>query len=128
MHSMTSAEWELAHEEVVSVGKARAQHEHALGKALVRALRAGVWQPLGLGSFFEYAERFVGLTARQTEERLRVAASLEDLPAMEAALADARLHFSAVRELTRVATRDTEGAWIEAAEGKTSREVEELTA
>lgn len=128
MCSMTPAEWELAHEAVVSVGKARAQHEHALGKALVRALRADVWKPLGLGSFFEYAERFVGLTARQTEERLRVAAALEDLPAMEAALADARFHFSAVRELTRVATRDTEGAWIKAAEGKTSREVEELTA
>ena len=125
---MATVEWEVAHREVVSVGKARAQHEHALARALLRALRADCWKALGLGSFFEYAERFVGLTARQTEERLRVASAFEELPGLEGALAGGRLHFTAVRELTRVATPRTEVAWIEAAVGKTSREVEEMAA
>ena len=121
-------EWLLAHHEVVSVGKARAQHEHALAKALLRALRADCWKRLGFGSFFEYAERFSGLTPRQTEERLRVAAALAELSELDAALAAGKLHFSAVRELSRVATAQTQSAWIQAAEGKTSREVEDLTA
>jgi hypothetical protein len=125
---MNSTEWQRAHEEVVAVGRARAQHEHALAKALLRALRADCWKVLGLGSFYEYAERFAGLTPRQTEERLRVAAAFAELPELEAALAGARLHFSAVRELTRVATPETERAWIEVAIGKTSREVEEMAA
>jgi hypothetical protein len=125
---MHSGDWRRAHEVVVSVGRARARHELAVVKALVAALRVDCWKALGLGSFFEYAERFVGLTPRQTEERLRVGAALELLPGLEAALACARLHFSAVRELTRVAARETEEAWIEAAAGKTSREVEEMAA
>jgi hypothetical protein len=53
---------------------------------------------------------------------------LAELPKLEAALAGATLHFSAVRELTRVATPETERAWINAAAGKTSREVEEMAA
>ena len=125
---MSKVEWELAHEDVVAVGKARAQHEHALAKARLRAWRADCWKALGMGSFYEYVERFVGLSPRQTEERLRVASVLAELPELEAALASARLHFSAVRELTRVATPDTEAAWIRAAEGKTSREVEDMAA
>src|SRR5262245_48858460 len=125
---MSMVEWELAHREVVSVGKARAQHEHALIKALLRSLRADCWKALGLGSFYEYTQRFVGLTARQTEERLRVASAFAELPELDAALASARLHFSAVRELTRVVTPDTEVEWIRAAEGKTIREVEEMAA
>src|SRR5215208_4548805 len=100
---MAMDEWVLEHHEVVSVGKARAQHEHALAKALVRSLRADCWRVLGLGSFFEYVERFVGLSPRQTEERLRVGAVLTELPELDAALAAGRLHFSAVRELSRVA-------------------------
>lgn len=84
--------------------------------------------PLGYGSFNEYAGRFTGLNGRQIVERLRVAEALEELPKMDAALAGAILHFSAVRELTRVVTPDTEEAWIRAAREKTSREIEEMTA
>jgi hypothetical protein len=125
---MHAIEWQRAHEEVVTVGRARAKHEHSLARALLRALRADCWRALGLGSFFEYAERFAGLTPRQTEERLRVAAAFEVLPGLEAALAGGTLHFSAVRELSRVASPETEQAWIEAAAGRTIREVEEMTA
>ncbi len=38
------------------------------------------------------------------------------------------LTFSAVRELVRVATPDTEAAWVEAATGKNQRELEDLVA
>src|SRR5688572_14358303 len=83
---MSMDEWVVAHHDVVSVGRARAQHEHTLARALVRALRADCAKALGLGSFYEYSERFAGLTPRQTEERLRVGAAFGDLPELEAAL------------------------------------------
>jgi hypothetical protein len=117
------ADWEVVHGEICSLGRKRAGHEHALGRALLRAQRTRVWEALGMATLFEYAERFVGLRPRQTEERLRVAFALEDLPLLEAALWEGHLHYSAVRELTRVVEPDTEEAWIEAVKGKTVNEV-----
>src|SRR4029079_15360798 len=46
----------------------------------------------------------------------------------EAAFASGRFAFSAVRELTRVATPSTESAWLHAAAGKNLRQIEELVA
>jgi hypothetical protein len=121
-------DWEVAHYEVVRLAGERAALEHALAGALLRALRANVWQAMGMASFFEYAERFVGLSPRQTEERLRVSQALEDLPRLSSTLAEGRLPFSAVRELTRVVTPQTEEAWLEAAAGKSVPEIERLVA
>src|SRR5215510_3068326 len=67
-----------------------------------------------------------GLSPRETEERLRVARALEGLPRLAAALREARLCWSAVRELSRLAIAETEDAWIDAATGKTVREIEAL--
>src|SRR5262249_59087576 len=85
-----------------------------------------VWRALGMATFFEYAERIVGLTPRQTEERLRVARALERLPETSAALAGGRVHFTAVRELTRVLAPETEAEWLAASEGKSVGEIETL--
>src|SRR6185369_2377031 len=48
--------------------------------------------------------------------------------ALEAALVTGELPYSAVREITRVATRATEGAWTDACRGKNLRQIEELVA
>jgi hypothetical protein len=122
----TTPDWESAHHELVRLATKNAELEHALGAALLRALRAEVWRPMGIASFMEYAERVVGLTPRQLEERLRVARALEELPRMSEALAGGRVHFTAVRELSRVATPETEEAWLASAEGKTAGEIQKL--
>jgi hypothetical protein len=83
---------------------------------------------MGCGSLFEYAERVVGLTPRQAEERLRVAKELEALPALDGALARGHTHFSVLREVSRVATPETEREWLEAMKGKTVGEIEKLVA
>jgi hypothetical protein len=61
-------------------------------------------------------------------ERLRVARALESLPLLEGALDAGELCFSAVRELSRVATPGTEAAWRDRALGKNLRQIEELVA
>jgi 5-methylcytosine-specific restriction endonuclease McrA len=95
---------------------------------LLDAVRSNAHLHLGFGSFGEYIERLLGHTRRATEERLRVAEALERSPRLASALRDGSLSWSAVRELTRVATARNEEAWIEAAKGRTLREIEELVA
>src|SRR4051812_40330769 len=87
-----------------------------------------IWKPLGMVSALDYMERQLGYAPRTAQDRLRVARALGALPRMTEALAQAKLGFSAVRELTRVATAGTEAAWVTAALGKNLRQIEELVA
>jgi hypothetical protein len=87
-----------------------------------------IWRPLGMVSAIDYMERVLGYAPRAAQERLRVARALGVLPRLTAALATGELLFSAVRELTRVATPVTEAAWHDAAIGKNLRQVEDLVA
>jgi hypothetical protein len=57
-----------------------------------------------------------------------VAEALDDLPLIARELDSSALSWCAARELTRVAAADTEGAWLDAARGKTIRQLEELVA
>ena len=81
---------------------------------------------LGLASFAEYVERLFGYAPRLTHEKLRVAEALEQLPRSAEALRSGARSWSALRELTRVATPETEAAWLDAVRSKTVREVERL--
>jgi hypothetical protein len=74
----------------------------------------------------EYLERELGYAPQVGIERLRIAYALATLPRIEACLADGRLPYSAVRELTRIATADTEQDWLDKARNKNLREIEEM--
>ncbi|MEQ9318073.1 MAG: HNH endonuclease signature motif containing protein, partial [Polyangiaceae bacterium] len=89
------------------------QLERELSSWLVAAERLGVAQRCGMASLFEYADRHLGLSHGQTEERLRVGKALAALPSLDRAFAQGTLTFSHVRELSRVATGDTEQAWLD---------------
>ena len=121
-----AALWQRAHEELVRLAATRAGLDYEEGRWLLRAERAGAHLRLGYGAFREYAERLFGYSARLVQEKLRVAEALEGLPLLAGELKQGKLSFSVVRELSRVATAATERAWLEAARGKTAREVEEL--
>ena len=109
-----------------------AQRRAALDADEARWLREAealqIWRPLGMVNALDYMERVLGYAPRAAQERLRVAHALGELPALTAALAGGELPFSAVRELTRVATPATEAAWVAAGRGKNLREIEELVA
>lgn len=108
------------------IARRRAGLDAEEARWLLRAWRADVHRYVGCGSFAEYVERVLGHGPRACAERLRVAEALEGLATIEAALARGELAYSAVRELTRVATPVTEMAWLDAARGRTVREVEDL--
>jgi hypothetical protein len=85
-----------------------------------------LWRAFGFGSALEYMERAMGYAPHTAAERLRVARALGELPLIAEALEHGELAHSAVRELSRVAVPDTEAAWLEAARGKTLREIEAM--
>jgi hypothetical protein len=120
------SQWVTAHEELTLLARRRAELDGLEGPALLRALRAGVHRHLGLGSFAEYVERLFGYSRRTLDDKLRTAEALEDLPELARSLREGTLSWSAVRELARVATAETELEWLEAARGRPVHEVERL--
>jgi HNH endonuclease len=124
----TERDWLRAHAALTRLARERAAADAEEGRWLLVALRSGVHLRLGHGSFAEYVERLLGYSPRVTREKLRVAEALERLPRSARALEQGALSWCAARELTRVATADTEVAWLESARGKTTRQIEALVA
>jgi hypothetical protein len=119
-------DWRCAHEALSRLALTRAALDWQEGRCLLSALRTGAHIHLGFGSFAEYVERLLGYKPRWTQERLRVAEALENLPELTQGLRDGLLGWSAIRELTRVATSDNESEWIAATRDRTLRQIEQL--
>jgi hypothetical protein len=117
---------EVVDQKLRRIGRDRAKLEYETCTLLLEGERVGVHRSYGYASIREYAEAIVGLSPRETEERLRVARALETLPEVAERFRSAGLTFTAVRELTRVATPETEHEWLEAAGSKTTRQIERL--
>jgi len=106
-----------------AVGRLReyARRRSALDAAeafdLVRAEQLKIYVSFGFVSLYEYMERVLGYRPYTARERMRVARALAALPETTAALARGALSYSAVRELTRVATAESEADWLAQAEG-----------
>ena len=94
--------------------------------ALREAKELQLWRDFGYATIYEYLEYVLGHGPRVAQERLRVAEALEDLPLIEEALATGAAHYSVVRELTRVASSQTEERWLDRARDMNVRQVEEL--
>jgi hypothetical protein len=120
--------WREIDRQLRSVAKRRAALDREELELIRKAITVQLWRPLGIVSMREYMENVLGYGPHVANERLRVADALDELPAIEAALASGELSYSAVRELTRIATRKTDEAWVAAARGKNLRQLEELVA
>jgi hypothetical protein len=121
-------DWKRVDCELRAIATRRAALDAAEARWLRDADRLQIWRPLGMVSAFDYMERVLGYTPHTARERLRVAKALGELPAIGDSFADGDLSFSAVRELTRVATSDTDIDWRDFAVGKTVRELEDSVA
>jgi hypothetical protein len=128
LSSNDAGDWQQAHAMLSRLARERAALDAEEGRWLLLALRSAAHVHLGFGSFLEYTERLFGYRPRTTQEKLRVAESLETLPRLARALETGALSWCAARELTRVAAAETEAAWLDAARGKTLRELEALVA
>jgi hypothetical protein len=112
--------------------RAYAQHRSALDAAeafdLTRAEQLKIHVVFGYAHLYEYMEHVLGYAPHTARERMRVARALAGLPETTAALSRGALTYSAVRELTRVATAETETAWLARTEGLVANQIERLVA
>jgi hypothetical protein len=127
-HPAPELDWRVVDRALRAIRRRRAALDADEARWLRAAEQLQIWRPLGMVSALDYLERVLGYAPRTAQDRLRVARALGALPGLTAALASDDLPYSAVRELTRVATPATEGAWLAAAAGKNLREIEELVA
>jgi 5-methylcytosine-specific restriction endonuclease McrA len=116
-------EWQEVDRKLGAIAKQRAALDAEEARWLRAAARVKIWREVGCVSLLDYLERRLGYGPRAAQDRIRVALALEDLPELELELAGG-MPYTAVRELTRVATRETEQEWIDACRGRTVHEVE----
>ena len=121
-------DWLRAHQELLRLAARRAKLDWEEGRWLLAAWRERADRQLGYASFTEYIERLFGYSPRTTQEKVRVAEALEKLPKIGQALRAGEVSWSAVRELTRVATPETEQEWLGSARARRVREVERQVA
>jgi hypothetical protein len=81
-------------------------------RALAAMATSGLHIALGFPTIAGYAERYFGLSRQLTYEYVRVGRALKSLPALDRAFSEGRMAWSVVREVTRVATAETEEEWI----------------
>ena len=120
------AEWARVDQKLRGLAARRAALDAEEARLLRYAEEVKLWRGFGFGSLLEYMERAMGYAPHTAGERLRVARALAELPLLEDALERGALAHSAVRELTRVAVPDTEATWLEAAGGKSLRQIEAM--
>jgi hypothetical protein len=120
------AEWVRVDQKLRGIAARRAALDAEEANLLRYAEELKLWRGWGFGSMLEYMERALGYAPRTAAERLRVARALAELPLVAEALEHGDLAHSAVRELSRVAVPDTEAAWLDAARGKSLREIEAM--
>lgn len=108
-----------------SFGRAAGARDVEVGRWILAAERTRAFELAGAASIYELVERLLGWEPRTTYERLRVARAIEGLPLVEARLVAGELHWSKAREITRVATPETEAAWLEQASACSVRQLEQ---
>src|SRR5262245_40515387 len=121
-------EWEALDRRLRAYGQQRATLDAAEMFDLARAEQLKIYFEFGHVNIYEYMERVLGYGPHAARERMRVARSLAKLPETTSALARGELSYSAVRELTRVATDETEGEWLAATKGLVVNQIERLVA
>ena len=120
------SDWKVLHHKLRGIAQQRIKLEAEEIGYLVEAEEAQLHRRLGYATFLEYMERELGWGPHAASERLRVAHELLDLPLLHDEFLAGRRCFSVVRELTRVATAETEETWLEKTRGMAVRQVEQL--
>jgi len=87
-----------------------------------------LFRELGYSSVMHYGTHALGLAPREVWERLRMGRALQALPGVVGAIRRGRLSWSKARELVRVATPETEAAWLARAARLSCRELEAAAA
>ena len=119
---------ESIHIALSNARRAQQASEYALAVLLLKLWQSRQYTERGHSSVVQYAEVELDLSPRQTQEFISLARRLRALPTLDATFADGGLGWTKAREVAKIATPETEAAWVERARHVTSRELEALIA
>ena len=89
-------------------------------------MRRRLYRDLGFSTINQYALQELGFSKSRTGDFIRLAQSLEVLPAVREAVASGELGYTKAREIISVATPETEDDWLAAAKGTRKELVREV--
>ncbi len=87
-----------------------------------------IYREYGCSNIYHYATRHLSLGEHTITELLRTGRALEKLPLLSQAYERGEISSTNIREITRVATPETESFWYEVAKKSTTRQIEKLVA
>jgi len=90
--------------------------------------RRALYRDLGYASMPQYAVEALGFSKTRTNDFLRLARRLDDLPAVKASVAAGELGYTKAREIVKVASPRTERLWLEDAQALNRRDLERKVA
>ena len=113
---------------VRGLAQALARHELDVSRLLLMFHRADGWRRLGYATEAQYARERLGASRSSIVARRILALRLERLPGITAALGQGLIGVEAALQIVRVATINTEAAWIERARRRTIKHLREEVA
>ncbi len=120
--------WQEIDRGLRSIAKRRGVLDVEEAALLCIANRREIWRSLGKPSLLAYMEDVLGYGPQVARDRVRVALALDEMPVLADALECGEQSYSALRELTRIVTPNTQREWRDAVRGKNLRQIEELVA
>src|SRR5512141_1614263 len=122
--SWAAEAWQDLHRRLKANHQQRSRLDARELDLLLEAEEAALHRRLGHPSLVEYMMAELDCTRHTANGTLRVAHELVDLPLIDREFHDGALSWTKVRELTRVATCETEEAWLDAIEGMGAHQVQ----
>ena len=89
-------------------------------------MRRRLFRDLGCSTINQYAIRKLGFSKTRTDDFVRLARKLENLPAVREAVANGEIGYTKAREIVSVATPETQAPWLEAAKGTRTELIHEV--
>jgi len=117
---------EEVHRRALEARKTLAHTQRVLSFWLVEMERRELYRHFGCSNVYQYAELYLELAPHTICEYLRSGKEMEKLPLLAAACARGEISPSKIREISRVATSETEEKWLSIALTSTYRQIEKL--
>lgn len=111
-------DWRTIDRELRSVAKRQRALDAEEAALLCVVSRQQTWREFGCATMLEYLEMIFGYGPKIGYERVRVALAIDALPELRDALANGDISYSALREITRVVTADTQREWLAEVRGE----------
>jgi len=117
--------WTELHGALKKLGVRRAVLDARELDLLREADEIGLYRRRGHATMAAYMVAELECSRHTANEKMRVAMELIDLPEIAARFREGEIGWTAVREITRVATIETEEEWLAACEGKSATEIQQ---